>query len=168
MASNHAEDLMMHLNQPVPLAYCHLLEFMVTLYIFIMPLALVHKLRWIAIPIAPVVTLFFYDCFRLGFSMLMDPFQKDSGFDTNTLITSNILTMASLEQNVPLARAVEEAHEGDLPSMTTTFQPEAQALQEVMGGTPPRTRRRHTIATPSSSGNMIRSRSLQELVRARD
>merc|ERR1712080_733547 len=87
-----------------------------------MPLALVHKLLWIAMPIAPVVTLFFYGFFKLGFSMLMDPFQQDAGFDTNTFVTSNILTCASLERNVPLARAVGEVREGGMPSLIPAFE----------------------------------------------
>jgi len=104
-ASNNAEDLMMHLNQQPPLAYSHLLELMVTLYVIITPVALVPSLLWTAIPISPIVTLFFYGFFRLGTSMLMDPFQKDSGFDTNSFLTANILNMESIERNVPLSRA---------------------------------------------------------------
>mmetsp|Transcript_82355 Transcript_82355/g.255969 ORF Transcript_82355/g.255969 Transcript_82355/m.255969 type:complete len:379 (+) Transcript_82355:110-1246(+) len=104
-ASNHAEDLMMHLNQQIPLAYCHLLEVMVTIYCFIAPMALVPSLLWMAIVISPIVTLFFYGFFVLGTSMLMDPFQQDSGFDTNSFLESCILSMESIEQNVPLSYA---------------------------------------------------------------
>mmetsp|Transcript_65378 Transcript_65378/g.210744 ORF Transcript_65378/g.210744 Transcript_65378/m.210744 type:complete len:379 (+) Transcript_65378:110-1246(+) len=104
-ASNNAEDLMMHLNQQIPLAYCHLLEVMVTIYCFIAPMALVPSLLWMAIVISPIVTLFFYGFFVLGTSMLMDPFQQDSGFDTNSFLESCILSMESIEQNVPLSYA---------------------------------------------------------------
>merc|ERR1719491_2926414 len=76
-SSNFAEDLMMHLNQQIPLAYSHLLELMTKLYVLITPVALVPTLLWIAIPISPIVTLFFYGFFRLGTSMLVDPFQRD-------------------------------------------------------------------------------------------
>ena len=55
----------MHLNQPVPLAYSHLLEVMVTIYVLITPLALVPSLLWVAILIAPLVTLFFYGVYAL-------------------------------------------------------------------------------------------------------
>merc|ERR1719189_1838593 len=98
--SSGAEDLMMHLNQQVPLAYCHLLELMTTLYVLITPVALVPSLLWSAIPIAPIVTLFFYGFFRLG-TMLMDPF-KDHGFDTGSILVGCVLSMESLERNVPL------------------------------------------------------------------
>lgn len=122
-ASNNAEDLMMHLNQQVPLAYTHLLELMTKLYVLITPLALVPSLLWIAIPIAPIVTLFFYGFFQLGTSMLMDPFQKDSGFDTDALLAASILSMESLEQNVPLSRArsLADAVEGELPPLSAAF-----------------------------------------------
>lgn len=102
-ASNCAEDLMMYLNEQIPLAYSHLLELMTKVYVLIMPVALVPSLLWIAIPIAPIVTLFFYGFFRLGTSMLMDPFQQDSGFDTHAILAASILNMESLEQHVPLA-----------------------------------------------------------------
>ena len=77
--SNDAEDLLMYLNQPVPLAYYHLLELMVLIYIIIASVALVPSLLWVAIVITPIVTLFFYGFFILGTAMLMDPFVKDSG-----------------------------------------------------------------------------------------
>jgi len=93
---------MMHLNQQVPLAYCHLLEMMTTIYILITPIALVPSLSFTAVPVAPIVTLFFYGFFKLGTSVLMDPFTKDSGFDTAQFLTSNLLTMESVERTVPL------------------------------------------------------------------
>merc|ERR1719436_340309 len=99
----------MHLNQMIPLAYCHLLEVMVTIYIIISPIALVPSLLWMAIPISPVVTLFFYGFFVLGTAMLMDPFASEAGFDTHSMLTSNILSMEELEWNVPLDRAISES-----------------------------------------------------------
>ena len=51
---------MMHINQQIPLAYYHLLEVMVTLYILITPIALVPSLLWVAVAVAPIVSLFFY------------------------------------------------------------------------------------------------------------
>jgi hypothetical protein len=59
-ATSAAEDLMMHINQQIPLAYYHLLEVMVTLYILITPIALVPSLLWVAVAVAPIVSLFFY------------------------------------------------------------------------------------------------------------
>merc|ERR1712048_1152334 len=97
-ATNNAEDLMMHVNQMIPLAYCHLLEVMVTLYVLISPTALVPSLLWVAIPISPIVTLFFYGFFVLGTRMLMDPFQQEAGFDTYSILTSNMLSMEELER----------------------------------------------------------------------
>lgn len=101
-SSNFAEDLMMHLNQQIPLAYTHLLELMTKLYVLITPVALVPSLLWVAIPIAPLVTLFFYGFFCLGTRMLMDPFQDPSGFDTEALLAASVLNMESLTENVPL------------------------------------------------------------------
>ena len=77
--SNDAEDLLMYLNQPVPLAYYHLLELMVLIYIIIASVALVPSLLWVAIVITPIVTHVLYGFFILGTAMLMDPFVKDSG-----------------------------------------------------------------------------------------
>merc|ERR1712039_772278 len=94
----------------IPLAYCHLLEVMVTLYVLISPTALVPSLLWVAIPISPIVTLFFYGFFVLGTRMLMDPFQQESGFDTESMLTSNILSMESIERNVPLSFAKRNTH----------------------------------------------------------
>ena len=44
----------MHLNQPVPLAYYHLLEIMVLIYVIIATVALVPSLLWVAIAISYV------------------------------------------------------------------------------------------------------------------
>jgi len=115
-ASNCAEDLMMHVNQQIPLAYCHLLELMVTLYCLIAPMALVPALLWVAIIVAPIVTVFFYGFFTLGTSMLMDPFQQESGFDTNSFLDSNLLSMESIEQNVPISYA--KLHSPDIHRRT--------------------------------------------------
>merc|ERR1719382_1220033 len=109
-AMKNADTLMMHLNQPIPLAYCHLLELITTIYCFTAPLGLVPALLWIAVWIAPVVTFFFYGFFVLGTCMLMDPFQKDSGFDTESMLTANILSMESIERNVPLSFAKRNTH----------------------------------------------------------
>eukprot|EP00933_Yihiella_yeosuensis_P072164 TRINITY_DN8048_c0_g1_i1.p1 TRINITY_DN8048_c0_g1~~TRINITY_DN8048_c0_g1_i1.p1 ORF type:complete len:401 (-),score=60.99 TRINITY_DN8048_c0_g1_i1:193-1395(-) len=116
--SNCAEDLMMHLNQQVPLAYTHLLELMSTTYVLITPIGLVPSLLWMAIPIAPIVTLFFHGFFRLGTSVLLDPFQKDSGFDTTSLLSSSVMCMESLEEHVPLQRAWQGP---PAPSMSDAF-----------------------------------------------
>jgi len=110
--SNHAEDLMMHLNQPIPLAYYNLLETMVCIYIAVAAAALVPSLLWAAVAVSPVVTLFFYGFFTLGTSMLMDPFVKDSGFDTLAFIKATMLSMDSLERNVPLRRRVASPKRG--------------------------------------------------------
>ena len=110
--SNHAEDLMMHLNQPIPLAYYNLLETMVCIYIAVAAAALVPSLLWAAVAVSPVVTLFFYGFFTLGTSMLMDPFVKDSGFDTLAFIKATMLSMDSLERNVPLRPRVASPKRG--------------------------------------------------------
>jgi len=139
-SSNHSEDLMMHLNQQIPVAYTHLLELMTKLYVLITPLALVPSLLWVAIPVAPLVTLFFYGFFRLGTTMLMDPFQKDSGFDTEALLMASILNMESLERNVPLSwvarrRRLEEQGVYQEKSLSAGFLADADAMVHMK--TPP-------------------------------
>lgn len=120
-ASNDAEDLMMYLNQPVPLAYYHLLEVMVSIYVVVACVALVPPLLWVAVVMSPIVTFFFMGFYTLGTTMLMDPFVLDSGFDTKTFLTSTLLNMQSLERHVPLELSLEpfgsdEAGEGSLPT----------------------------------------------------
>jgi hypothetical protein len=44
--------------------------------------------------------------------MLMDPFVKDSGFDTLAFIKATMLSMDSLERNVPLRRRVATPKRG--------------------------------------------------------
>jgi hypothetical protein len=66
---------------------------MVTLYILITPIALVPSLLWVAVGIAPIVTLFFYGFFTLGTHMLMDPFETRGGFDTDKFLSSTLLSV---------------------------------------------------------------------------
>mmetsp|Transcript_15057 Transcript_15057/g.32413 ORF Transcript_15057/g.32413 Transcript_15057/m.32413 type:complete len:444 (+) Transcript_15057:170-1501(+) len=125
-SSNYAEDLMMHLNQQIPMAYTHLLELMTKFYVLITPVALVPSLLWVAIPVAPLVTLFFYGFFRLGTAVLMDPFQTESGFNTQALLTASLLNMESLERNVPLSwvarrRSLKVELGEDVPLLATDF-----------------------------------------------
>jgi len=101
-SSNDSEDLMMYLNQPVPLAYYHLLEVMVVVVTLVGSVAFVPSLLWFSVVISPLLTFFFFGFFSLGTTMLMDPFVKESGFDTESFLTSTILNMQSLETNVPL------------------------------------------------------------------
>lgn len=126
-ASNNAEDLMMHQNQQIPLAYSHLLELMTKLYVLITPVALVPSLLWIAIPISPIVTLFFYGFFRLGTSMLVDPFQTDYGFDTDSILAGCILSMESIERNVPLGWAQDNGADAAPQSWAEAFFSEGAA-----------------------------------------
>ena len=42
----------------------------------------------LVIPVAPIVTLFFYGFFTLGTHMLMDPFETTGGFDTDSFLSS--------------------------------------------------------------------------------
>ena len=45
-----AGDVLMYLNTPVPLAYVHLLELTVTIYVVMAPIGLVPRLLWMSIP----------------------------------------------------------------------------------------------------------------------
>ena len=67
----------------------------------------------------------------------MDPFQKDSGFDTTGFLTSTILAMESLEQNVPLPDVVSTS------PLTSSFDPQRSIGRD-------KTRRRRTApGTPN-------------------
>ena len=68
-------------------------------------MALVPSLLWVAIGVAPIVTLFFYGFFTLGTCMLMDPFDTESGFDTDSFLSSTMMATQSIETNVPLGRS---------------------------------------------------------------
>ena len=65
--------------------------------ISIAPVALVPSLLWVAIGVAPIVTLFFYGFFTLGTCMLMDPFDTESGFDTDSFLSSTMMATQSIE-----------------------------------------------------------------------
>jgi predicted membrane chloride channel (bestrophin family) len=68
-------DVKMFQNQQIPMPYVHLLELLVTVYVFIAPGALVNKLLWVAPVVSGFFTLFFYGFFILGTKILLDPFE---------------------------------------------------------------------------------------------
>lgn len=158
-ASNCCEDLMMHLNQPVPLAYSHLLELMTTIYVVITPLALVPSLLWMAVIVAPIVSLFFYGFFRLGTTMLMDPFQKDSGFDTQSFLASNILSMESIERHVPLDLPARPGENGVKDSLAAHFIDDTDTVPPLESPCMPvRTPTESEPVSPTTGGSLFHRR----------
>ena len=78
-----AADVLMYMSTPVPLAYTHLLELTVTIYVVIAPFGLTPRLLWMAVPGCFIVTLVFYGFMALGKQMI-NPFARRAGdsFDT--------------------------------------------------------------------------------------
>jgi len=106
-------DVLMYLNEQIPLPYVHLLELMVTIYTMLLaPLALVPKLMWMSCIVSPFLTLFFYGFYVLGTSILLDPFRKDEkseeGFNTRAFFTGTTETSRDINAFVPLPASVNE------------------------------------------------------------
>ena len=76
-----ASDVLMYLSTPVPLAYTHLLEVTVTIYVLIAPFGLVPRLLWMAVPGCFVVTLIFYGFMSVG-KLMLNPFNRHSQVST--------------------------------------------------------------------------------------
>ena len=71
-----AADVMMYRNTPIPMAYTHLLEVFVKIYVLVSPVALVPTLLWVAPPVSMLVTFFFYGFLKLG-RMMFNPFKDE-------------------------------------------------------------------------------------------
>eukprot|EP01062_Namystynia_karyoxenos_P074715 TRINITY_DN71693_c0_g1_i1.p1 TRINITY_DN71693_c0_g1~~TRINITY_DN71693_c0_g1_i1.p1 ORF type:complete len:441 (+),score=140.28 TRINITY_DN71693_c0_g1_i1:88-1410(+) len=98
-----ASDIMMYLNQSIPVAYAHLLEVMVTVYVLLAPVGLVPSILWVAPLVTPLVTFFFYGTFVLTTEILLDPFRAVEGFATTSFLESGLLSLHNLEKEVPAA-----------------------------------------------------------------
>jgi predicted membrane chloride channel (bestrophin family) len=99
-ARGAAADVPMYLEETsMPSAYRHLVEMMVTFYVLITPVGLVHQMFWTAPLVAPVVTLFFYGLHKLTNDILMDPFHGDNKFDTDAFVDGVYSTMQRLLEN---------------------------------------------------------------------
>lgn len=93
-----ASDVLMYLSTPVPLAYTHLLEMMVVIYVLMAPLGLVPRLLWMAVPGCFVTTLIFYGFMCVG-KLMLNPFdpQSSDAFDVNAFLKGT--RFACLEVN---------------------------------------------------------------------
>ena len=72
-----AADVMMYRNTPIPMAYTHLLEVFVKIYVLIAPIALVPVLLWVAPIVSMLITFFFYGFLKLG-RMMFNPFKDEA------------------------------------------------------------------------------------------
>jgi len=101
-----AADVIMYLSTPVPLAYTHLLEIMVVIYVLMAPLGLVPRLLWMAVPGCFVVTLIFYGFMCVG-KLMLNPFDvyDPSAFDTSAFLHGT--RFACLEVSAAVFRAGE-------------------------------------------------------------
>lgn len=101
-------DVKMYQNQQIPMPYVHLLELLVTVYVFVAPGALVCKLLWVAPIVSGFFTLFFYGFFLLGTKILLDPFEaafEEGGFDTVNLFEDTVTTLQTIIDSVPVGEA---------------------------------------------------------------
>jgi len=109
-----AADVMMYIEQPIPIGYTHLLELIVNIYCVIAIFGLVPKFLWLAPPVAAIVTLFFYGFYVVGLHMF-DPFDKGTGhgfgFDTGKFFEGTYRGCGAIDALVPLRR--EEVGAGD-------------------------------------------------------
>lgn len=106
MMRGAAADLMMYLNQPVPLTYTHLLEVTVNIYGLVAAFGLVARFHWLAPPIVFIVLLFFHGFYKLGIHML-DPFREENpfvGFDTSKFYTDAVSNCNGVGDMVPASR----------------------------------------------------------------
>ena len=97
-----AADVLMYLNQQIPLPYTHLLELMVTLYVFMAPIALVPGLLWLAPAASGLVTIFYYGFFCLSTQMLLDPFRDEDGFNLKAFFESTQVGAKDVDKHVPM------------------------------------------------------------------
>ena len=126
-------DVKMYQNQQIPMPYVHLLELLVTVYIFVAPVALVCKLLWVAPVVSGFFTLFFYGFFVLGTKILLDPFEsefEEGGFDTAGLFTSTVKSVETILESVPI---------GDRSGERLSKQPSAGPLHRGVPRSPPKT-----------------------------
>ena len=110
-----ASDVLMYLSTPVPLAYTHLLEVTVTIYVVMAPFGLVPRLLWLAVPGCFVVTLVFYGFMMVG-KLMLNPFNKhsDDSFEVANYLRST--RVACLEISAVVGHPVSrEAVAGDTP-----------------------------------------------------
>jgi len=101
VARGAAADVIMYRNTPIPIAYTHLLEVFVKIYVLIAPVALVPLLLWMAPPVVMLVTFFFYGFLKLG-RMMFNPFKDEAdSFPTAAYLDDTIDTMVEMVKWIP-------------------------------------------------------------------
>jgi len=96
-----AADIIMYRNTPIPIAYTHLLEVFVKLYVLTAPVALVPLLLWMAPPVAMLVTFFFYGFLTLGRQMF-NPFKDEpDSFPMAVMVDETIDNMIEMVKWIP-------------------------------------------------------------------
>jgi len=96
-----AQDMMMYKKTPIPIAYTHLLEVFVKIYVLTAPVALVPLLLWMAPPVVMLVTFFFYGFLSLG-RMMFDPFKDEpDSFPTADWLDELLGSMHEMVELVP-------------------------------------------------------------------
>jgi len=104
-----AADVLMYLATPVPLAYTHLLEMMVVMYVLMAPIGLVPRLLWMAVPGCFVTTLIFYGFMCVG-KLMLNPFDQKmaDAFEVNAFLKGTRFACLEVSSAVFPARLGEE------------------------------------------------------------
>ncbi len=106
-----AADVLMYLSTPVPLAYTHLLEVTVTIYVMIAPMGLVPRLLWMAVPGCAIVTLVFYGFMCVG-KLMLNPFDTHASdsFQTASFLRGTRISCLEMASQISKPCAVHVAH----------------------------------------------------------
>tara|TARA_B110001452_G_scaffold30514_1_gene23933 strand:- start:716 stop:1933 length:1218 start_codon:yes stop_codon:yes gene_type:complete len=112
-----AADVLMYLSTPVPLAYTHLLEIMVVIYVLMAPVGLVPRLLWMAVPGSFVTTLIFYGFMCVG-KLMLNPFDvhDPSAFDTAAFLEGTRFACLEVSAAVFRGSAAAAAAAGPTPN----------------------------------------------------
>eukprot|EP00398_MALV-I-01_sp_L67-1_P000915 gene915-235_t len=98
-----AADVMMYLNEPMPLAYRHLLELLVMFYMLVTPVALVPQLLWVSPFIVSMVVVFVAGFLELSVSVMNDPFRDHDGFLVDNFLDGQLEGSLSAVKYIPPA-----------------------------------------------------------------
>lgn len=136
MARGAAADVIMYRNTPIPIAYTHLLEVFVKIYVLIAPVALVPLLLWMAPPVVMLVTFFFYGFLKLG-RMMFNPFKDEAdSFPTAEYLDDTIDTMVEMIKWIPVGVPTPIGASGESPCSSPGCQAEMAMEMESCPNTP--------------------------------
>lgn len=80
-------------NTPIPMAYMHLLKFLINMYVIILPFSLVHEIGWLCVPL---VILLYY--ILMSIVLTAEEIEEPFGYDTNDLQMDTIVL--TIKKNV--------------------------------------------------------------------